>query len=400
MRKVLSLLLTVCMILSMSVAVCALEPDDYAFSATVITCRYVEATDKYSFCAVGDVYGNGSREPFTFGVSGENIKIADGLDLAIAGGLAMGRVITVVFNGEAMESYPMQIVPNYIFVEEETEELTDAEKYQYLSMFYTDEWISDNGYAIVTECDEDTAPPSEIDEEDDGGFVPDYDTDEYDCIDGAPMDEDELIICGVPLEGDDKCVILTEHYLEGFVVGTEFSEPEYLPGQTQDLRGTAYIYFFAYSNFDTKQIAPVLIELTEGRCALLGVDFWEIDCGMELKIYCSYDSICVPVEGQRYYSLDGEVLTIEKLDGFEENSNDYAEYFWEISETVHSDDTDIDTDDGGFVPDYDTEEFDSAPIDVEIVEKKNEFATIAVIAISIAVTAAAVFAGIMLLKKK
>lgn len=397
MRKVLSLILSLIILVSMTSVVYAWEYpyEQVELKATVITCRYNEATDKFSFCAVGDVYGNGGNEPFTFGISRENLIVEEGIDE-----LEIGRVITVLFNGEVMESYPMQIVADVVFAEDEIKELTENEKLSYLSMFYTDEWISDNGYAIVIECDEDTAPPSEIDEEDDGGFVPDYDTDEYDCIDGAPMDEDELIICGVPLEGDDKCVTLTEHYLEGFVVGTEFSEPEYLPGQTQDLRGTAYIYFFAYSNFDTKQIAPVLIELTEGRCALLGVDFWEIDCGMKLKIYCSYDSICVPVEGQRYYSLDGEVLTIEKLDGFEENSNDYAEYFWEISETVYSDDTDIDTDDGGFVPDYDTEKYDYAPIDVEIVEKKNEFATIAVIAISIAVTAAAVLAGIMLLKKK
>lgn len=408
------------MVLSLNATAFALEPEDYMFSATVITCRYVEATDMYSFCAVGDVYMSGNRDPFTFGISRESIKIADGLDLAIADGLAMGQVISVIFNGEVMESYPMQIVPNRIIVEEETEEFTDAEVLQYLSMFYTEEWLIENGYMEVppaegeavepTECDEDTTPPSENTQWEEG------DLSEND----TPSDED-LLICGVPLEGDEdgECVVLSEHYLDGFVVGAEFVELEVTPDYVGDLRGKAYIYFFAYSNFEDEMITPVLIEITEGRCSFIGTDMWSIDNGMKLKIYCSYDSYCVPIEGEKYYRLDGEVLTIEKLDGLEENYNDYVEYFWE------TDDSDVEPDDGGDVlideasnedtsttyggedcvtpddldPEYkaaDDKTVEVAPI----VEKTSEAKVIAVIITCIAVVAAVIFAGVKLIKKK
>ncbi len=393
MKKTICLILAICMIIGFRSYCFALDTTEPSFSATVITCRYVESTDKYSFCAVGDVYGNGRRDPFTFGISREKIVSSHLFYETLTDDLKMGQIITVYFSGQVMESYPMQIVPSFIVVEEETEELTDAEKYQYLSMFYTDEWISDNGYAIVPECDEDTTPPSEFDEEDDGGVV----------LDNNDPTNDSDWVCGVPLEGDENSYLaqFTSHYLEGFVVASEML----MNDVEDDSPGYASIYFYPYYNFESKAITPVRIDVSEDKVALIGIDFWEIDSGINLKIYCSYESKCVPVENEIYYRLDGEVLTIEKLEGFTDNYNDYVEYFWKIDNNEYEDNSDIDTDDGGEVLIEETDPSETIGIDEPIVEapivkKKSEAQFVALIIACLAITALAVFGGIKLIKKK
>ncbi len=187
MKKTICLILAICMIIGIKSYCFAFDTTDQSFSATVITCRYIEATDKYSFCAVGDIYGNGRRDPFTFGISREYVMTSHLFSETLVGNLEMGQIITVYFNGEVMESYPMQIVADMVFVEDEIEELTEDEKLGYLSMFYSEEWLIENGYMEVPpteseavapeiDCDEDTTLPSEPDEEDidtdDGGEVP------------------------------------------------------------------------------------------------------------------------------------------------------------------------------------------------------------------------------------
>ncbi len=400
MKKAVSLLLAVIMVLSIASVAHAWEYpyEQVRLKATVITCRYIESTDKFSFCAVGDIYGNGNRDPFIFGISREYLFFNDGIDE-----LEMGRIITILFDGEIMESYPMQIVADIVFVEEEVEELSEDEKLSYLSMFYSEEWLIENGYMEVppaegeaiapdVECDEDTTPPSENEEWEDGDIAEEDD------------ESDSSLICGVPLEGDEdgKCILLSDRYLDGFVFGVEFSEPAYIPGQTEDLRGMAYIYFLAYSNFGDEMITPVLIEITEGRCAYLGTDMWSIDNGMNLRIHCSEGAYCVPADGELYYRLDGEVLTIEKLDGFTENYTDYTDYFWVQSEpSVDTVEDDIDTDDGGEVPiENDEKVASSDDADCGTENPKNSYETVLWIIGCSAIIIMSVTAIAVIIKKK
>lgn len=319
MKRIIGLVLAVIMILSTVTFVHAWEYpyEQVELKATVITCRYIESTDKFSFCAVGDVYGNGNREPFTFGISRENIKLSDEFNLDLNGGLSMGRVITVVFNGEVMESYPMQIVADMVFVEDEVEELSNDEKLSYLSMFYTEEWLIENGYMDVPLADGEEAP----DENYTDSFVPDYDTEEYDSL-----DYEYSYVYGTPKEGDDagKCVMLTKHYLDGFVVMADILYNDADDGS----RGYASLYFFAHSNFGDEMITPVRIDFDEDSIGMLGLGFSDLAEGMNLRIYCDYGAYCVPIEGEKYYRIDGEVLTIEKLEGQTDNCAEYSSLFF------------------------------------------------------------------------
>lgn len=401
MKKFLSLLLAVIMVLSMASVVYAWEePIDIEFTATVITCQYIEATDKYSFCAVGNVYGNGNRDPFTFGISRENIKLSDEFNLDLNGGLSMGRVITVVFNGEAMESYPMQIIPNYIVIEEENEEFADGELLSYLSMFYSEEWLIENGYMEVPLADGEEAP----DENYTGSFVPDYDTEEYDSI-----DDEYSYVYGTPQAGDDagKCVMLTKHYLEGFVVMADV-----ISNDVEGAKSFVNLYFLAYSNFYDEEIAPVRIDFEEDSLGMLGLKFSELTSGMNLRIYCDYGACCVPVDGEKYYRIDGDVVTLEKLEGYTENYDEYMSYFFEMGTAtdeyvpdVYYGDVDSDENDV-------SDELPSAIIDVPVEEEiltdgalvepseSNSAMTVLWIVVCGGITLVAAVMIILLLKKK
>lgn len=337
MKKIFCIILAMTLIIGVSISTYALEPDKYAITATVVTCIYDEATERYAFCAVADFYGNTNQEPFTFGLPREKI-LSNEFDEEDIVKLETGQIITVVYNGEVMESYPMQIVPYYISVEEEIQELTDDEKLGYLTMFYTEQWLIDNGYMEVpltdgepippVDCDEDTSLPADSD-----GWI--------DVNITGPDDSEGSYICGVPLEDDEdgKCVTLSEYYLEGFVVGISHFTHGYDPTSSEpyDSGVGATIYFLAYSNFGDEMITPIMLTVTESEVGLLNGELMDIKEGSLLRIYCEYGSYCISSIDEKYLELDGKVLTIEILDGYKENYKDYSSEFWNV-ENEYSDD--------------------------------------------------------------
>ena len=400
MKKIISYLTCILMILSISVSALAVEPDEVTFSATVIDCRYVEQTDKYAFCAVGGVYGNDAKDPFTFAISKENIEIVEELSIHLDN-IPMGQKITVIFSGEVMESYPMQIIPSKIIIEPEKEDLSNDELIEYLSMFFTEEWLIEKGYLEVPLADGEEADNGDYT---DSGFVPDYDPEEYDSLDNS-----YVYVYGTPQAGDDagKCVMLTEHYLEGFIVSADV-----FANDVEDAKSYASVYFLAYSNFGDEMITPVKIDFEEDSVGMLGLQFNELTEGTKLKIYCDYGAYCVPVENEKYYQIDGEVVTIEKLDGFAEDYSEYFEYFFYVTEIVGEVDTELlyheDFDDGSKDTNVPIEEFDDETIgedasetaEAPTIKKQGGLLTAAVIILCIAVIYIVIVGIAAVIKKK
>ncbi len=400
MKKLISLLICALIVIGASVSIIADEPEDVAFVATIIDCRYVEQTDKYTFCAVGGVYGNDAKDPFTFGIAKENIEFAEELSIHLDH-IPIGQTMTVVFGGEVMESYPMQIIPSKIIIESEKEELTDNEKLEYLSMFFTEEWLIEKGYMEVPLADGEEADNGDYT---DSGFVPDYDPEEYDSL-----EDSYVYVYGTPQAGDDagKCVMLTEHYLEGFIVSADI-----FANDVEGAKNYASIYFLAYSNFNDEEIAPVRIDFEEGSVGMLGLKFSELTAGTKLKIYCDYGAYCVPVENEKYYRIDGEVVTIEKLDGFAENYSEYFEYFFYVTEIVGEVDTELlyfdEVDDDSEDTNAPIEEFDdetigedsSETVEAPTVKKKGGLMTAAVIVLCVAIIFIVIMTIAAIIKKK
>ncbi len=400
MKKLISLLICALIVIGASVSIIADEPEDVAFVATIIDCRYVEQTDKYTFCAVGGVYGNDAKDPFTFGIAKENIEFAEELSIHLDH-IPVGQTMTVIFGGEVMESYPMQIIPSKIIIESEKEELTDNEKLEYLSMFFTEEWLIEKGYMEVPLADGEEADNGD---NADSGFVPDYDPEKYDSL-----EDSYVYVYGTPQAGDDagKCVMLTEHYLEGFIVSADI-----FANDVEGAKNYASIYFLAYSNFNDEEIAPVRIDFEEGSVGMLGLKFSELTAGTKLKIYCDYGAYCVPVENEKYYRIDGEVVTIEKLDGFAENYSEYFEYFFYVTEIVGEVDTELlyfdEVDDDSEDTNAPIEEFDdetigedsSETVEAPTVKKKGGLMTAAVIVLCVAIIFIVIMTIAAIIKKK
>ena len=294
----------------------------------------------------------------------------------------------------------MQIIPNYIVIGEENEEFADGELLSYLSMFYSEEWLIENGYMEVPLADGEEAP----DENYTGSFVPDYDTEEYDSI-----DDEYSYVYGTPQAGDDagKCVMLTKHYLEGFVVMADV-----ISNDVEGAKSFVNLYFLAYSNFDAEEIAPVRIDFEEDSLGMLGLKFSELTSGMNLRIYCDYGACCVPVDGEKYYRIDGDVLTLEKLEGYTENYDEYMSYFFEMGTVtdeyvpdVYYGDVDSDEDD---VSDELPSPVVDAPIEDDILtdgalvepSESNSAMTVLWIVVCGGITLVAAVMIILLLKKK